>query len=68
MGIERRPFGRTGHMSSAVIFGAAALKNVDQYTADQTQDVLYQYGHHVIGKELGQKQMLKKVENKEKEG
>ncbi len=31
-------------MSSAVIFGAAALKNVDQYTADQTLDVLYQYG------------------------
>ena len=44
MGIEKRPFGRTGHMSSAVIFGAAALKNVDQYTADQTLDVLYQYG------------------------
>jgi len=44
MGIEKRPFGRTGHMSSAVIFGAAALKNVSQRTADQTLDVLYQYG------------------------
>ncbi|MEZ5933371.1 MAG: aldo/keto reductase [Alphaproteobacteria bacterium] len=44
MAIEKRPFGRTGHMSSAVIFGAAALKNVDQYTADQTLDVLYRYG------------------------
>ncbi|NJO38996.1 MAG: aldo/keto reductase [Rhizobiales bacterium] len=44
MGIEKRPFGRTGHRSSAVIFGAAALKNVDQYTADQTLEVLYRYG------------------------
>jgi len=44
MGIEKRPFGRTGHMSSAVIFGAAALKNVDQKTADETLELLYQYG------------------------
>jgi aryl-alcohol dehydrogenase-like predicted oxidoreductase len=44
MAIEKRAFGRTGHMSSAVIFGAAALKNVDQATADSTLDVLYRYG------------------------
>ncbi len=44
MAIEKRAFGRTGHMSSAVIFGAAALKNVDQATADRTLDLLYQYG------------------------
>ena len=44
MAIEKRRFGRTGHMSSAVIFGAAALKNVDQATADRTLDVLYHYG------------------------
>ena len=30
MTIEKRPFGRTGHESSAVIFGAAALWDVDQ--------------------------------------
>jgi hypothetical protein len=30
MTIEKRPFGRTGHMSSAVIFGSTALKAVDQ--------------------------------------
>lgn len=44
MSIEKRVFGRTGHLSSAVIFGAAALKNVDQATADQTLDLLYHYG------------------------
>ena len=44
MSIEKRAFGRTGHMSSAVIFGAAALKNVDQTTADRTLDILHQYG------------------------
>lgn len=44
MAIEKRPFGRTGHMSSAVIFGAAALGKVDQATADRTLELLYQYG------------------------
>ncbi|MGY8994579.1 MAG: aldo/keto reductase [Rhodospirillales bacterium] len=44
MAIEKRPFGSTGHSSTAVIFGAAALKNVDQATADRTLDLLLQYG------------------------
>jgi len=44
MTIEKRPFGRTGHDSSAIIFGAAALKNVDQATADRTLDLLLAYG------------------------
>ena len=43
MAIEKRAFGRTGHMSSAVIFGAAALGRVDQYTADKTLDLLLEY-------------------------
>lgn len=42
--IEKRPFGRTGHNSSFALFGAAALKNVDQSIADQTLDVLLEYG------------------------
>ncbi|MCX6046399.1 MAG: aldo/keto reductase [Chloroflexi bacterium] len=42
--IEKRPFGRTGHMSSATIFGAAALGGVTQAEADQTLDVLLKYG------------------------
>ena len=44
MSIERRPFGRTGHKSSAVIFGAAALRDVDQGTADRVLDMLFEYG------------------------
>lgn len=42
--IEKRPFGRSGHHSSFALFGAAALKNVSQSVADQTLDVLLQYG------------------------
>lgn len=44
MAIEKRPFGRTGHMSSAVIFGAAALGRVDQATADGVLDLLLEHG------------------------
>jgi aryl-alcohol dehydrogenase-like predicted oxidoreductase len=44
MAIEKRPFGRTGHESSAVIFGAAALARVDQATADRALDMLPEYG------------------------
>lgn len=44
MTIEKRPFGRTGHMSSAVIFGAAAIGKVDQKTADGVLDLLFEYG------------------------
>jgi len=44
MPIEKRRFGRTGHMSSAVIFGAAALKDVDQGIADQVLELLSMYG------------------------
>ena len=42
--IEKRPFGRTGHASSFALFGAAALKNVDQSVADKTLDLLLEYG------------------------
>jgi aryl-alcohol dehydrogenase-like predicted oxidoreductase len=44
MTIEKRPFGRTGHMSTAVIFGAAALGRVDQGTADRVLDLLLEHG------------------------
>lgn len=44
MAIEKRPFGRTGHLSSAVIFGAAALRDVDQATADRVLDLLLEFG------------------------
>ncbi|MEZ4866059.1 MAG: aldo/keto reductase [Caldilineaceae bacterium] len=42
--IEKRPFGRTGHMSTVTLFGAAALGRVSQADADRTLDVLLQYG------------------------
>lgn len=42
--IPTQPFGRTGHMSTRTIFGAAALSQVTQAEADRTLDVLLQYG------------------------
>jgi aryl-alcohol dehydrogenase-like predicted oxidoreductase len=44
MAIEQRPFGRTGHLSSAVLFGGAALGRVDQATADRVLDLLLEHG------------------------
>jgi aryl-alcohol dehydrogenase-like predicted oxidoreductase len=44
MMIEKRKFGNTGHKSSAVIFGAAALWNETQSTADRVLDLLLKYG------------------------
>ena len=43
MTIERRKFGRTGHQSSAVLFGGAA-GSVNQSTADKVLDLLLEYG------------------------
>ncbi len=42
--IERRAFGRTGHMSSATLFGAAALSRVTQEEADRTLELLLERG------------------------
>ena len=44
MTIETAEFGRTGHVSTRVIFGAAALAEVPQRVADATFDVLLEYG------------------------
>ncbi|MDP6269300.1 MAG: aldo/keto reductase [Alphaproteobacteria bacterium] len=44
MAIEKRSFGRTGHMSSAVLFGGAAFFNADQGVADRVLDVLLEFG------------------------
>jgi hypothetical protein len=41
--IEKRPFGRTGYMSTVTLFGAAALSRVNQDDADRTLEVL-EYG------------------------
>ncbi|MDQ7028156.1 MAG: aldo/keto reductase [Anaerolineae bacterium] len=42
--IAKAPFGRTGHMSTRTIFGAAALGNVTQEEADKTLETLLEYG------------------------
>jgi aryl-alcohol dehydrogenase-like predicted oxidoreductase len=42
--IEKRPFGRTGHMSTCTLFGAAALSRVSQADTDRTMELLLEYG------------------------
>ncbi len=44
MAIEKRRFGRTGHMSTAVLFGGAALWTYDKSRADRALDLLLEYG------------------------
>jgi aryl-alcohol dehydrogenase-like predicted oxidoreductase len=38
------PFGKTGHQSARLLFGAAAVSDVTQSVADQTLQVLLRYG------------------------
>jgi aryl-alcohol dehydrogenase-like predicted oxidoreductase len=46
--IELLPFGRTGHDSTRLLFGAAAFSAVSQAEADATMDLLLSYGiNHV---------------------
>jgi aryl-alcohol dehydrogenase-like predicted oxidoreductase len=42
--IGRAPFGATGHESSRVVFGAAALGDVSKGDADRTLDLLLEHG------------------------
>jgi aryl-alcohol dehydrogenase-like predicted oxidoreductase len=42
--IGRAPFGATGHESSRVVFGGAALGDVSKSDADRTLDVLLEHG------------------------
>ena len=44
MAITKQPFGNTGHESTRIIFGAAALGRVSQEDADRTLEVLLKYG------------------------
>jgi len=43
MAIEKQRFGRTGHISSSVIFGGAALAKSDQDEADRVLDLLFEF-------------------------
>ena len=38
--IDKKLFGRTGHVSTRTLFGAAALGNVTQMEADRTLELL----------------------------
>lgn len=42
--IPTQPFGRTGHESTRIIFGAAALGNVSQGDADRTMELIMEHG------------------------
>src|SRR5579885_3873616 len=42
--VPASPFGSTGHDSSRVIFGAAALGAMSQDSADRLRDLLLEYG------------------------
>lgn len=42
--IERAPFGRTGHVSTRTLFGAAALSRVPQSVADEVLELLLRHG------------------------
>ncbi len=44
MAIATQPFGRSGHMSTRTLFGAASLGSVTQEEADHTLEVLLRYG------------------------
>ena len=42
--IPKEIFGRTGHLSTRVIFGGFALSNASEYQADKTLELLLSYG------------------------
>ncbi len=42
--IDKQPFGRSGHVSSRTIFGAAALGGVTQAEADRTLELILSHG------------------------
>jgi aryl-alcohol dehydrogenase-like predicted oxidoreductase len=42
--IPKAPFGKTGHLSTRTVFGAAAFSRASQADADRTLEVLLEYG------------------------
>jgi len=42
--INKLPFGKTGHLSTRTLFGAAAFYQVTQAQADKAMEVLFEYG------------------------
>ena len=54
--MEKRTFGRTGHLSTVVTFGTAALSSVNQEAADQAVELILNHGvnHIDIAPSYGQ--------------
>jgi hypothetical protein len=44
MDIAVQPFGRTGHESTRILFGAAAIGSVSQEEADRTIELIREHG------------------------
>ena len=42
--IEKKPFGRTGHLSTRTLFGAFAVSRIPQVEADRVLELLFAYG------------------------
>ncbi len=42
--INKIPFGKTGHLSTRIIFGAAAFMSMRQERADQVLELLLEFG------------------------
>jgi aryl-alcohol dehydrogenase-like predicted oxidoreductase len=51
--ITVQPFGRTGHESTRILFGAAAIGNVSQDEADQTMQLIREHGINHIDTAAG---------------
>ena len=51
--INKMPFGKTGHSSTRVVFGAASLSEVSQEEADKTLDLLLEHGVNHIDTAAG---------------
>src|ERR1700737_2428128 len=59
MPIQLLPFGRTGHLSTRIVFGAAALGSVSQDVADRALDVLleHQINHIDVAASYGEAEL-----------
>lgn len=66
--IERAPFGATGHESSRVIFGAAALGDVSKRDADRALELILEHGINHIDVAAGYGDAELRIANWLKEG
>ena len=57
--ISRLPFGRTGHDSTRILFGAAAIGNVSQAEADQTMELIrgFEINHIDVAASYGEAEL-----------